>query len=112
MAKATNGMPEGTSTYEEIMGIASQGEGAEGGGAQALSNRLVSFREWTTEEAKISVHPSICIVNGEATDGTKNAPVLAFGPPQGSQPPTLASGQGRVGMVDGVEDRALSLIHI
>lgn len=96
-----------SSTYEKIMGIATAGEEPEGGGAHALSNRLATFRQWATEEANITVHPSICIVNGEATDGTKNAPVLAFGPPPGSQPLALAPGQGRVGMVDGTKDRAL-----
>lgn len=100
-------MEEGTSTYEKIMGIKSTGDDLEGGGAEALSNRLITFRQWASDEAKITVHPSICIVNGEATDGTKNAPVLAFGPPPGAQPLALTSGQGRVGMVDGEEDRAL-----
>lgn len=97
-------------TYEEIMGLRGGAGGdqiPEGGGATALSNRLLSFRRWATEEAKIEIHPSICIVNGEATDGTKNAPVLAFGPPPGSQPLAATPGQGRVGMVDSVADQAM-----
>lgn len=99
------------STYEKIMGIESSGEvsqKAEGGGVNALSKRLVRFRNWCSNEAKIKIHPSICIVNGEATDGTKNAPVMAFGPPAESQPGTaVKTSSGRVGMVDGVSDRAL-----
>ncbi len=100
-------MTEESATYEKIMGMKSLGDEPEGGGAESLSNRLITFRQWASDEAKITVHPSICIVNGEATDGTKNAPVLAFGPPPGSLPLALTSGQGRVGMVDGVSDRAL-----
>ena len=98
------------STYEEIMGIESSGEVDESsgaGGAEALSNRLVCFRKWCANEAKIKIHPSICIVNGDATDGTKNAPVIAFGPPLQSQSGAAKSSSGRVGMIDGVTDRAL-----
>ena len=87
-------------TYEEIMS-------ENGGGADGLSSRLGAFRSWITEEAKMTVHPSICIVNGEATDGTKNAPVLIFGPPPGSQPVAPTTGDGRVGVVDGVAERSL-----
>eukprot|EP00536_Pseudo-nitzschia_multiseries_P008438 jgi/Psemu1/287794/fgenesh1_pg.214_\ len=103
---------EEESTYEKIMGIESSRDlhdNSGGGGVEALSRRLIGFRKWCTNDAKIKIHPSICIVNGEATDGTKNAPVIAFGPPAGSQPgPGAAkSGPGRVGMVDGASDRAL-----
>merc|ERR1711957_1059653 len=48
-----------------------------GGGIESLSQRLSSFRKWLSDHGCI-VHPSVCIVNGEATDGTKNAPVLIF----------------------------------
>eukprot|EP00526_Cylindrotheca_closterium_P003498 CAMPEP_0113607106 /NCGR_PEP_ID=MMETSP0017_2-20120614/3207_1 /TAXON_ID=2856 /ORGANISM="Cylindrotheca closterium" /LENGTH=1280 /DNA_ID=CAMNT_0000515687 /DNA_START=340 /DNA_END=4180 /DNA_ORIENTATION=- /assembly_acc=CAM_ASM_000147 len=92
------------STYEEIMGIAA--DGAKSGGADALSSRLISFRKWVVEDAKMTVHPSVCIVNGEATDGTKHAPVLLFGPPPGSEPLARSTGEGRVGGVDEA-DRAL-----
>jgi len=51
----------------------------EGHGAACLSKRLATFRKWLTCEANFSVHSSISIVNGEATDGTKNAPVLLYG---------------------------------
>ena len=96
-------------TYEKIMGIESSGDGnqQQGGGVEALSKRLVSFRKWCENDAKIKIHPSICIVNGEATDGTKNAPVITFGPPPNSQPGVVKSGAGRLGVVDGVTDRAL-----
>lgn len=101
-------------TYEEIMGIKKSSGGDEsmmqtdqGGGMEALSNRLIGFRKWCTEEANMVIHPAMCIVNGEATDGTKNAPKYAIGPPPGSQPVSASSAQGRVGMVDGVEDIAL-----
>jgi hypothetical protein len=115
-----------TTTYEEIMGIqksaSSAGEnntietsldGALSGAADALSKRLADFRKWCTEEAKMKLHPSICIVNGKATDGTKHAPFLAVAPPNGSSSKDAAASskseaaQGRLGMVDGVAERAL-----
>jgi len=69
--------------YETIMnmtdGIDPKSDST-GRGAPALSSRLVTFRAWL-EENQCVVHPAVCIVNGEATDGTKNAPVLVFGPP-------------------------------
>lgn len=92
-------------TYEKIMGIPSDDVG---GGATALSARLAKFRQWLVEDAKVTVHPSLCIVNGEATDGTKNAPVLLFGPPPEVVRKNLASIKvGRCGMVDKTEDQAL-----
>ena len=99
----------GETTYEQIMGIP---PGDTGGGASALSTRLVAFREWLANDAKITVHPSICITNGEATDGTKNAPVLLFGPPPEVVRKNLATykgpaGMGRCGMVDKTADQAL-----
>ena len=87
-------------TYEEIMG--------EEGGHQALSSRLVSFRKWV-QHAGCKVHPAVCIVNGEATDGTRNAPVLILGPPpslNSSKPVSNAEGR-RCGLVDTDEDRVL-----
>eukprot|EP00557_Chaetoceros_sp_GSL56_P007152 CAMPEP_0176505242 /NCGR_PEP_ID=MMETSP0200_2-20121128/16388_1 /TAXON_ID=947934 /ORGANISM="Chaetoceros sp., Strain GSL56" /LENGTH=1194 /DNA_ID=CAMNT_0017904779 /DNA_START=357 /DNA_END=3942 /DNA_ORIENTATION=- len=66
-----------TATYEKIMG--------QEGGHSALTNRLVTFRKWI-QNAGCQVHSAVCIVNGEATDGTKNAPVLVLGPP-----PTMAT---------------------
>jgi RNA recognition motif-containing protein len=106
------------STYEEIMGI-----GSEASAAKALSQRLVAFRQWLTEEAKAEVHPAVCIVNGEATDGTKNAPVLVFERPvPAATPPTGTSNgsnsagdgsaaakkvEGRVGAIDGDGSAAL-----
>jgi RNA recognition motif-containing protein len=93
-------------TYESIMGIPTTGD--VGGGATALSKRLAAFREWLTNEAKVTVHPSLCIVNGEATDGVKNAPVLLFGPPHDVIIKNLAANKvGRCGMVDKTEDQAL-----
>ena len=61
-------------TYEEIMGHRWRCCDA----AQSLTKRLVNFRKWLTADAKAVVHPAVCIVNGEATDGTKNAPVLVY----------------------------------
>eukprot|EP00538_Stauroneis_constricta_P012842 CAMPEP_0119573780 /NCGR_PEP_ID=MMETSP1352-20130426/45295_1 /TAXON_ID=265584 /ORGANISM="Stauroneis constricta, Strain CCMP1120" /LENGTH=1383 /DNA_ID=CAMNT_0007623471 /DNA_START=736 /DNA_END=4887 /DNA_ORIENTATION=+ len=146
-AKATS-----ATSYEEIMGIIPKGEGfpdhpndkspaMAGGGAQALSQRLAAFREWINDETEMVVHPSVCVVNGEATDGTKNAPMWSFasttaasgaaasasassaGRMNGSaaahatghlhsRPAPAADGaifgqSGRVGLVDGVADRAL-----
>ncbi|KAG7346808.1 RNA-binding protein [Nitzschia inconspicua] len=122
-----NSDANGSTTYEEIMGIQksapSAGEGntietsSEIGGitgaTDALSKRLLDFRKWCTDEAKIKIHPSICIVNGEATDGTKNAPVFAVAPPNGLSENTAVAtsttqvAQGRLGMVDGNAERAL-----
>jgi hypothetical protein len=116
------------STYEEIMGIqpssSSMGDGSNmngttannmdttsdggRGAVDALSKRLSEFRKWCTNEALMKIHPAICIVNGEATDGTKNAPVLAYarGASNATATPAQAA-QGRVGMVDGIAERAL-----
>lgn len=70
-------------TYDEIMGISDIQANAGGNSntaermaIQSLSTRLHAFRTWLTDEAQATIHPSICLVNGEATDGTKNAPVL------------------------------------
>ncbi len=63
----------------------------EGHGAACLSKRLAILRKWLTGEAKYVVHSSISIVNGEATDGTKNAPVLVYGRGKESFPNTTSS---------------------
>jgi hypothetical protein len=94
-------------TYEEIMGIASSEGNNEGGGNKALSSRLTSFREWLDDEAKVIIHSYLCVVNGEATDGTKNAPILSYGPPPGVNSANANSAEGRIGMIDGEEDQAL-----
>lgn len=79
-----------TTTYEEIMGISdikanigstnsmTTPAAVERMAIQSLSARLQAFRTWLTDEAHVTIHPSICLVNGEATDGTKNAPVLVL----------------------------------
>lgn len=89
-------------TYEEIMGI---GEGL--GGNKALSNRLATFREWLECDAKVTIHPHLCVVNGEATDGTKNAPMLSYGPPPGVDTGNVNPAEGRIGVIDGTADQAL-----
>eukprot|EP00594_Rhizosolenia_setigera_P020944 CAMPEP_0178981136 /NCGR_PEP_ID=MMETSP0789-20121207/26890_1 /TAXON_ID=3005 /ORGANISM="Rhizosolenia setigera, Strain CCMP 1694" /LENGTH=1337 /DNA_ID=CAMNT_0020671639 /DNA_START=62 /DNA_END=4076 /DNA_ORIENTATION=+ len=61
-------------TYDEII------SGTNLSPTDALSERLSSFRNWLVSDAGCTVHSSICIVNGLATDGTKNAPVLTYGP--------------------------------
>jgi len=43
-----------------------------------LSSTLRNFRRWLNVNGAV-VHSSLCIVNGEATDGTKNAPIYAAG---------------------------------
>jgi len=89
-----NGSSATSSSYDEIMVSGSKkaaASGSGGGGADALASRLVTFRKWLTTEANCTVHPSVCIVNGEATDGTKNAPVLLFGPPPSSTTGDAAS---------------------
>jgi RNA recognition motif-containing protein len=108
--------------YDDIMGRGATGSekgtsanGTSSDAANSLSSRLVSFRKWLHEDAKATVHPAICVVNGEATDGTRNAPVLLFGPPVGSAAATAASNgntsvntaTGRLGNIDGPADQAL-----
>ena len=91
-------------TYDEVMA----GGDLANEPVAALSSRLASFRSWLLNEAGCSVHPSVCIVNGEATDGTKNAPVLTYGSPalgSGGASSNLAS--GRCGVIDKEGDRAL-----
>jgi RNA recognition motif-containing protein len=100
-----------SSTYEDItqQKSSSPTDGASkentADAVQALSARLVAFRKWLTN-AGVSVHPAICIVNGEATDGTRNAPVLVFGPPT-ADPAAPPPPTGRLGVVDGDADQAL-----
>jgi hypothetical protein len=95
-------------TYDDIIGRV---KGSDPGtdtveAARALSLRLETFRKWLMEEAKATIHPAICIVNGEATDGTRNAPVLVFeAAPAGSTPKVTAA--GRVGVIDGESHQAL-----
>eukprot|EP00560_Eucampia_antarctica_P006088 CAMPEP_0197823892 /NCGR_PEP_ID=MMETSP1437-20131217/1206_1 /TAXON_ID=49252 ORGANISM="Eucampia antarctica, Strain CCMP1452" /NCGR_SAMPLE_ID=MMETSP1437 /ASSEMBLY_ACC=CAM_ASM_001096 /LENGTH=1144 /DNA_ID=CAMNT_0043423285 /DNA_START=99 /DNA_END=3534 /DNA_ORIENTATION=- len=87
--------------YEKLMEL--------DGGASSLSSRLLGFREWLDCHG-CKIHSSVCIVNGEATDGTKNAPVLIFGPPPTSSsavPAQNSATDGRCGMVDAVNDWAL-----
>ena len=99
-------------SYEEIMGI--DVDAVRGGGPNAVGDRLVAFREWLSNDAKVIVHPYVCIVNGLATDGTKNAPVLmtAASPTISSDANNSLKGSatqasGRCGVVDGDLDRAL-----
>jgi RNA recognition motif-containing protein len=132
----------GLSAYEKVMGrmVASSTSDVAGSGsnadnmrddesAGALSSRLAGFRKWLSGEANVHVHPAVCIVNGEATDGTKNAPVLVVDRDGGSSgasggaaaaasssasssavvPVTAAGGvnAGRVGAVDWEGDQKL-----
>ena len=85
--------------YQTIMGLES--------GVEALSARLATFRKWV-QAAGCTVHPAVCIVNGEATDGTRNAPVLlldtsAVNNSSNNKPPA----EERCGLVDREEDRVL-----
>ena len=56
-------------TYTGIMGGPS-GEG----GPVALGPRLAELKRWAARDAGISVHSAVCVVNGKATDATRNAP--------------------------------------
>jgi RNA recognition motif-containing protein len=85
-------------TYEEIMG----GER----GVKSLSNNLIAFRKWV-KDSGCTVHPAVCIVNGEATDGTRNAPILAVDVGAVNVEKPIATAEGRSGLVDTNEDRAL-----
>lgn len=58
--------------------------------SKVLEDRLVAFRRWL-EVGGCKMHSSVCIVNGEVTDGTKNAPLLSFGPPIASSSDTTRS---------------------
>ena len=92
-------------------------EGSSEGGASALKSRLVRFRKWATKTAGITVHGAVCIVNGEATDGLRNAPVLVFearpDPRSGGNTSNGRGGNGgsssevRCGAIDNVADRAM-----
>ena len=46
------------------------------GGPGALGSRLAELKRWPAWDAGISVHSAVCVVNGEATDATRNATVL------------------------------------
>lgn len=97
---------DGKTTYEEIMGLKELDvKGSSTDATKMLSERLVTFRQWLVDEVKASINPAICIVNGEATDGTRNAPVLVFEvPPDASKEITA---KGRLGVIDGEGDQAL-----
>ncbi|KAL3811294.1 hypothetical protein ACHAXA_009294 [Cyclostephanos tholiformis] len=86
--------------YNDIMR-----EGFPDGGYPSLKCRLVRFRKWATKEAKISVHSALCVVNGEATDGTRNAPVLLFEAPRGAD----ASAMGVMGGSSGNKNGGVGL---
>lgn len=85
-------------TYEDIMG----GER----GVKSLSNNLIAFRKWV-KDSGCTVHPAVCVVNGEATDGTRNAPILAVDVGAVNVEKPVATAEGRSGLVDTNEDRAL-----
>lgn len=96
-------------SYEEIMGMAGANNEDSKSATTSLSKRLEAFRVWLENDANVTIHSNLCIVNGEATDGTKNAPVLLYGPP-----PSVAASQssanpasGRCGTVDREVDRVL-----
>jgi RNA recognition motif-containing protein len=89
-------------TYESVMGV-SENQNNESSIA-ALSKRLVTFRKWLSDDANVTVHPAICIVNGEATDGTKNAPVLVF---EKTVEVNSTDISGRLGMIDRQGEQAL-----
>mmetsp|Transcript_12256 Transcript_12256/g.25890 ORF Transcript_12256/g.25890 Transcript_12256/m.25890 type:complete len:1191 (-) Transcript_12256:213-3785(-) len=101
-------------TYNEIIN-----ENAREGGAMALKGRLTRFRKWATKQAGITAHGAICIVNGEATDGTRNAPILTYEAPKpvpgsegggsggASAPGANAPSEVRCGAIDSQPDRAM-----
>ena len=76
------------STYNEIIN-----ENKAEGGAASLKARLIKFRKWSTKQAGITIHGALCLVNGEATDGSRNAPILTFEP----QPSAAATPDGSLG---------------
>jgi len=92
----SNESAEDVTTYESLMAS---------GGVESLSSRLKLFREWILK-AGCHVHPAVCIVNGEATDGTKNAPVLVLGTSSSSNS-QKKNAEGRCGTIDCDKDREL-----
>lgn len=97
--------------YKDILN-----EDAPEGGALALKNRLILLRKWATKQAGITVHSAISVVNGEATDGTRNAPILTYEAPQpvpgaeegsGGSSGNNASSEVRCGAIDSQADRAM-----
>eukprot|EP00574_Skeletonema_japonicum_P006626 CAMPEP_0201737788 /NCGR_PEP_ID=MMETSP0593-20130828/43296_1 /ASSEMBLY_ACC=CAM_ASM_000672 /TAXON_ID=267983 /ORGANISM="Skeletonema japonicum, Strain CCMP2506" /LENGTH=871 /DNA_ID=CAMNT_0048231839 /DNA_START=218 /DNA_END=2829 /DNA_ORIENTATION=- len=80
------------STYNEIIN-----EKKAEGGAASLKARLIKFRKWSTKQAGITIHGALCIVNGEATDGSRNAPILTFEPQPAAATPDGSSAGGAGG---------------
>jgi len=86
-----------TETYESIMSSAD--------GVESLTLRLKLFREWILK-AGCEAHLSMCIVNGEDTDGTTNVYVLVIGSSLGAKSKSTSS-EGRCGTIDGDADQEL-----
>jgi len=93
--------------YEQVMGFT-----AEHVPHEALAQRLGEFREWLKDDAKCIINPYLSIVNGEAHDGTKNAPTWTV--EKGSwetdghaAPSAVADSSDRCGMIDLESDRDL-----
>jgi len=80
------------STYNEIIN-----ENKAEGGAASLKARLIKFRKWSTKQAGITIHGALCVVNGEATDGSRNAPILTFEPQPAAVTPDGSSAGGAGG---------------
>lgn len=110
-----------TARYEDIMGLVADNptddrEQKMAKATEALSQRLALFKKWLTDEANVTMHPAICVVNGEATDGTRNAPLLAFELPTEEEKTagavtdessSSAAGESRLGRVDGEGEQSL-----
>jgi len=84
-----------TTTYNEII----HGDSSSGG-ASSLKTNLINFRKWATKSANITVHGALTIVNGEATDGTRNAPVLVF-ESTAVDPRSSSTDSGKDGLLSG-----------
>jgi RNA recognition motif-containing protein len=68
-----------------------------------LSRRLMDFRHWLRQSNDVRIHPALCIVNGDATDGTLKAPLLTIDK-------KAVSMEGRLGLADetsGLYDRTM-----
>ena len=48
------------------------------GGLAALGSCLADLKRWAARDADISVHSTVCVVNGKAKDVTRKAPVLMY----------------------------------
>jgi SET domain len=103
-SKSSNGSGSGDNMTGEISSLSASNKNA----VKSLSKRLTTFRKWLTSDANVSIHPAVCMVNGEATDGTRNAPVLVVEKSGGTvESSSLNGNSGNNGVVGNGMDKLL-----